>query len=116
MVRSMAVFAALLPATVVAQQVYRIGDPGLIAPVAVSQAQAHYTMSARERRVEGNVRMVAVVREDGTVNDVRVTVPVDDDLDAQAVDAVERWKFRPGTKDGEPVAVQVALVIRFTLH
>jgi TonB family protein len=104
------------PVALAGQQVYRIGDPGVIAPVAVSQARAHYTMSARERGVEGNVRMEAVVGEDGTVTDVRVSLPLDDDLDGQAVEAVKRWTFRPGTKAGQPVPVEVTLVIRFTLR
>ena len=115
MLRSI-VAAGSLSILVVAQQVYQVGDPGVIAPVAITQRQAHYTGSARERGIEGNVRMQVVVREDGAVSDVRVTQSLDDDLDGQAVDAVKQWTFRPGTKDGEPVPVQVALVIRFTLR
>jgi hypothetical protein len=31
------------------------------------------------------------------------------------VDAMHLWKFKPGTKDGTPVPVQVQVEMRFTL-
>ena len=36
-------------------------------------------------------------------------------LDTQAVEAARQWLFKPGTKDGKPVAVRVALEMTFTL-
>ena len=36
-------------------------------------------------------------------------------LDEQAVAAAKRWEFKPGTKDGKPVAVRVTLEMSFTL-
>jgi len=36
-------------------------------------------------------------------------------LDAQAVIAARQWIFKPGTKDGQPVAVRVMIEMTFTL-
>ena len=36
-------------------------------------------------------------------------------LDAQAVSAVKQWLFKPGTKEGKPVAVHVTIEMTFTL-
>jgi TonB family protein len=36
-------------------------------------------------------------------------------LDQQAVDAARQWTFKPGTKDGKPVAVRVHIELTFTL-
>jgi periplasmic protein TonB len=36
-------------------------------------------------------------------------------LDAEAVAAVKRWRFRPGTKDGQPVTTAVIIVLEFNL-
>jgi TonB family protein len=36
-------------------------------------------------------------------------------LDQAAMDAARRWTFKPGTKGGKAVPVQVDLMMRFTL-
>jgi TonB family protein len=41
---------------------------------------------------------------------------LDEDLDQQAIKAIKQWTFKPGTKDGDPVAVQVFIELTFTLR
>ena len=36
-------------------------------------------------------------------------------LDKQAINAVKRWLFKPGMKDGESVAVRVVIELTFAL-
>jgi outer membrane biosynthesis protein TonB len=36
-------------------------------------------------------------------------------LDEQAVKAISQWKFRPGTKDGQPVTVMATIEVNFRL-
>jgi outer membrane biosynthesis protein TonB len=36
-------------------------------------------------------------------------------LDEKAIEAVRQWRFRPGLKDGEPVAVVVNVEVNFRL-
>src|SRR5687768_14381825 len=57
---------------------------------------------AKEQRIEGLVEMSVVVKDDGSVGDVTVTKSLDQKygLDDQAVIAMKKWQFRPGTKDG----------------
>lgn len=61
--------------------------------------------------------MDVVVGATGDVSDVTVSKSLDAEygLDEQAVKAMRRWKFKPGSKDGQPVAVQVEVEMRFTL-
>jgi TonB family protein len=63
------------------------------------------------------VVLEAVVLVDGTVGDVTVTRSLDTEtgLDAEAVMARKQWRWRPGTKNGEPVPVAVAVEMTFTL-
>jgi TonB family protein len=37
-------------------------------------------------------------------------------LDEKAIEAVNRWRFRPGTLDGQPVATQIAVEVDFHLY
>ena len=44
-----------------------------------------------------------------------VTRSLDAELDEEAIKAAKQWDFKPGTKDGEAVAVQVNIEMTFTL-
>ena len=66
-------------------------------------------------RVEGVVRMEAVVAEDGTVRGIRVLKSVHPDLDASAAAAAKQWRFRPARRDGQPVAVVVTIELSFRI-
>lgn len=85
-------------------------------PVVVYQVQPEYTPEGREARAQGTVELVATVREDGTVKVERVTKSIGYGLDESAAAAVEKWRFRPGTKDGQPVAVTTTINVSFSLR
>jgi len=57
-----------------------------------------------------------IVTAEGRVRDVKVTKSLDEDLDKQAVSAVSAWRFKPGTKDGRPVAVRLRAQVEFNLY
>ncbi len=63
--------------------------------------------------VQGTVTLYAVIHSDGTVADIRVLASPDDRLDAFAKSALARWKFRPATRDGQPVAIEAVVMIPF---
>lgn len=114
-----AVFLAVLATGgILAQQTTQVykTDDGVVAPVLVNHVNPKYTEGAMRRRVQGSVGLTLVVLPDGTVrDDVKVTRPLDDELDQQAVKAVKQWTFKPGTKDDKPVAVQVKAEVSFKL-
>jgi TonB family protein len=37
-------------------------------------------------------------------------------LDEKAIEAVSRWRFEPGLKNGQPVAVQIGVEVVFRLY
>jgi periplasmic protein TonB len=86
-------------------------------PVLVREYKPNYTAEALRRKIEGIVELGAVVLEDGTVGDVVVTKSLDKEygLDDEAVKTLKKWLFKPGTKDGKPVAVRVAVEMTFTI-
>lgn len=97
--------------------VYRPG-PGIRIPIPVQEVRPRYTVEAIRAKVEGSVLLEAVVLPDGTVGEVQVIKSLDPSfgLDEEAVKAARRWRFSPGTRFGEPVAVRVSLTLTFTLR
>jgi TonB family protein len=123
-VRSMVILAVLVtgaatsPAAqpqTTAEQVYKPGN-GVTNPTLVKDVKPNYTIGAMQRRVQGMVGMSCVVQADGKVGECNVTRPLDAELDQEAVSAAKQWLFKPGTRDGEPVAVEVSLEMTFTLR
>jgi protein TonB len=112
---------AILSATVGAlAQDARVYEPGngVTLPQVAKQVQARYTDEAMQNRIEGNVELAAVVLDDGKVGDVSVSQSLDSvhGLDEEAVKAMKQWEFKPGTKDGKPVAVRIHVQMRFALR
>ena len=82
----------------------------LTAPVVVHKVDPAYPTSLMQAHVEGTVTLYAIIRADGTVDDVKVLRGVDDKLDENARAALSRWQFRPATRRG--VAVDLAAVVQ----
>ena len=97
--------------------VYEPGAAGVQNPRLLKDVQPSYPSLAMRQQVEGEVWLEMVVLPDGTVGDVRVTKSLDMKfgLDVAAVIAAKQWRFEPGTRDGEPVAVLLGLVLEFHL-
>ena len=108
---------ALAGGTTGAQEVVYTPGDGVSLPRVVKEVKAEYTAAAREAGIQGFVQMSTVVRADGTVGDVKVTESLDPEfgLDNQAVEAVKQWLFKPGTREGESVAVRVTVEMHFML-
>lgn len=97
-------------------QVHKSGAEGIKTPQLTRKVNPNYTKSAMDRKVEGSVEVDAVILKDGTVGEVTMKRSLDEDLDQEAINAIKQWTFKPGTKDGQPVAVQVFIELSFTLR
>lgn len=84
-------------------------------PEAITKVTPLYPDIAREASVDGTVMVQALVGRDGRVKDTRVvkSIPM---LDAAAVAAVRQWVFKPALSNNKPVAVWVAVPMKFSLH
>ena len=83
-------------------------------PRLLSGAAPEYPLLARQEHVEGDVVVGIVVDENGDVSDVKaVSGPVS--LRQAALSALLRWKYEPPRREGQPVAVQAIVTIRFRL-
>jgi TonB family protein len=89
--------------------------PGVTTPRLIKEVKPTYPESVKSARIEGMVKMNAVVLEDGTVGDVKVTTSVHPELDAEAVRTVRQWTFKPATRAGQAVPVAVEIEMQFAL-
>lgn len=80
-------------------------------PEAVSKVPPTYPAGLKGD-VVGTVLVQALVLKDGTVGDTRVvkSIPA---LDEAAIACVRQWRFKPALTKGAPVAVWVAVPVRF---
>ena len=99
-----------------APKVYEPGN-GVTAPVLIKSVSPKYTSEAMQAGIEGVVELAVVVSTEGTVSEVTVTKSLDREhgLDAEAVKAAKQWLFKPGTREGKPVAVRIQLILEFRL-
>jgi protein TonB len=84
-------------------------------PEVITKVPPVYPDLAREAGVDGTVQVQALVGKDGKVKDTRVTKSISM-LDASAIAAVKQWVFKPALSNNKPVAVWVAVPVKFTLH
>jgi len=87
----------------------------LTAPVATIKVDPAYPPDVLRDHVEGIVILYAVIHTDGSVTNIRVLDSLDDRLDQNAMRALSRWHFQPGTKNGAPVDIEAVVQIPFRM-
>ena len=90
---------------------------GVTKPIAVRPAYPQYTSEAMKAKIEGCNEVDAVILPDGTVGDVKLIRSLDSKygLDERAIESAKKWVFKPGMKDGKPVAVRHTIMSCFTI-
>lgn len=71
---------------------------------------------ARRMKYQGTGVLGLTVNPDGRPAKIHVLNPLGCGLDAQAVQAVEGWRFKPAEKNGQPVSVEIAVEVDFRLY
>ncbi len=94
--------------------VYRVGG-GVSGPQVLLKVEPEYSEEARKARWQGVVVLSVVVDEKGQPRDLRVVRSLGLGLDQKAIEAAEKWKFKPGMKDGRPVPVAATIEVNFRL-
>ena len=82
-------------------------------PEAVSQVAPAYPAELRKAKVEGSVKLIFVLTEDGRVEDPRVENSSRPEFEKPALDAIRKWRFSPGMKDGKAVRTYIRVPMRF---
>jgi TonB family protein len=93
-------------------QVYRV-SPDVKPPRVISSPQPSYPQEARKGHAAGKIVISMIVGSDGQPRDAKINGGISPELDQAAVDVAEKWQFQPGTKEGKPVAVKIAVEFDF---
>jgi TonB family protein len=86
-----------------------------VLPEPLYREKPQYTQEAMAAQIEGTVLLEVVILPDGSTGNISVVRSLDPGLDRQAVDALKRWTWKPGTRGGEPARVSVQVQLAFTL-
>jgi len=86
-------------------------------PRAIVQTPPQYPHQAIRRGTEGFAELRFTVTDQGTVTDIQVADAQPAGVfDAAATEAVRNWRFEPGARNGQPVAVWVQIRLDFKLN
>ncbi len=81
----------------------------------VSKVAPVYPELAKSARVQGVVRLAAVIGRDGTMQELHA-LEGPALLIGAAMDAVKQWTYRPTLLNGEPISVETTIEVNFTLN
>jgi periplasmic protein TonB len=94
--------------------VYRVGG-GVTQPAVIFKVDPEYSEEARKAKYSGTVLLAVIVDSEGRARDIHVVKSLGMGLDEKAVEAVEKWKFKPGMKGGVAVNVKATIEVNFRL-
>jgi protein TonB len=70
----------------------------------IIKIEPKYPLKQYNDGTEGHVKFTAVVNENGKLEDINITESVPKGVfDDYAINALEKWRFRPAKKNGKPV-------------
>ncbi len=95
--------------------VYPVVPAGGTEPSIVDRKMPRYPSAARRANVEGSVVIRAIVRKDGSVDEVEVLRDLPNGLGEAAREAVEQWRFLPARYRGEAIDVYYTVTVNFKL-
>jgi len=84
-------------------------------PEAIDKVKPRYPAMSQAREEEGTVLVQALITKEGRIARTMVVRSVSA-FDEEAVRAVEQWRFKPARSKGQPLAVWVAIPVKFSLN
>jgi TonB family protein len=84
-------------------------------PALLKKVEPEYTEEARAAKYQGVVVVSVIIEPDGTADNIQVVKSLGLGLDEKAIEAVQQWLFKPGTKNGAAVPVKATIEVNFKL-
>ena len=91
---------------------YLISKP----PEVLESFKPKYPPEAREKNIEGAVRVEILIDRTGQVREARVLKGLGFGTEEAALDAARHLRFKPAEANGQAVAVRIQFIINFELE
>jgi TonB family protein len=88
-------------------------SPEVAQELLVHRVNPQYPAEARQRHIQGPVVLQAEISREGRVQKLKV-ISGDSALTESAMQAVRRWRYRPYSEEGRPIAMQTTITVNFT--
>ena len=85
------------------------------APVVLYRVEPEFSEDARKAKLQGVVVLYGEVDTNGRLRNIRVTRALGLGLEEKAIEAVKRWRFRPGMRNGRPIVASAIIEVNFHL-
>jgi periplasmic protein TonB len=95
--------------------VFVAGRGGVTVPVPIFTPEAEFSDEARRQKYQGICLVAIIVDAHGLPQNVHVVRHLGMGLDEKAMEAIRKYRFRPATKDGRPVAAAITVEVDFRL-
>jgi TonB family protein len=96
--------------------VYSISKEGVKYPQSVYTPEPEFSEKARRAKYQGTVILNIVVDKEGNVSRIKLVRPLGMGLDENAMEGLKTWRFKPATRNGQPVAVEMNIEVAFNLY
>jgi TonB family protein len=96
--------------------IYAPGVGGVTNPVPIVSPEAEFSGEARRSKYQGICMISVIVDARGYPQNPRVTRSLGMGLDEKALEAVQKYRFKPAMKDGHPVASIILVEVDFRLY
>ena len=94
----------------------RAGFRGAVTePVLLFKAEPEYSEEARKAKLQGSVMIRAEIDARGQIQNIVIAQGLGLGLDERAVEAVKKWRFKPGMRNGKPVPTNTLIQVSFRL-
>jgi TonB family protein len=95
--------------------VFVAGAGGVTMPTVLFKVEPEFSEEARKAKYQGTVQLYVEIDTSGRARNLKVVHSLGLGLDERAMEAVAKWKFRPGTKAGKAVTVMALIDVTFRL-
>ena len=96
--------------------IYTAGIGGVTNPIPIVSPEAEFSDEARRNKYQGVVMIAVIVDAHGFPRNPRVKRSLGMGLDEKALEAVQKYRFKPAMKDGKPVAAMITVEVNFRLY